>query len=230
MYCPKCGKENPEGARFCMHCGTNLEKAKVEISPKIEVSPEIKVSVPKNKSGINIEESVIQKSTIQQIETYMDRSITKIELKPSQMENLVAELKKISGDVNLVDYLEDIALRAEMDGDNEKAAKYWELRAYYLEKEAMEFYHKGDKESLRSAEKSLEFAKLSLEKASEDYHELRKRLKKPEEVTELLALSDKIRNIGDKIHKINLQIIEIKSDFYSAKIDENIEAFYGKGK
>jgi hypothetical protein len=44
MYCPKCGKENPEGTRFCMHCGADLSGYKVEISPKIEVSPKISVS------------------------------------------------------------------------------------------------------------------------------------------------------------------------------------------
>ena len=44
MYCPKCGKENPEGARFCMHCGADLSGYKVEISPKIDVSPKISVS------------------------------------------------------------------------------------------------------------------------------------------------------------------------------------------
>ena len=41
MYCPKCGKENPEGARFCMHCGADLSEYKVEISPNIVVSPKI---------------------------------------------------------------------------------------------------------------------------------------------------------------------------------------------
>ena len=41
MYCPRCGKENPKGARFCMHCGADLREYKVEISPKIEVSPKI---------------------------------------------------------------------------------------------------------------------------------------------------------------------------------------------
>ena len=44
MYCSKCGKENPVGARFCMHCGADLSGYKVEISPKVEVSPKIKVS------------------------------------------------------------------------------------------------------------------------------------------------------------------------------------------
>ena len=44
MYCPKCGKESLEGARFCMHCGADLSGYKVEISPKIEVSPKISVS------------------------------------------------------------------------------------------------------------------------------------------------------------------------------------------
>ena len=44
MYCSKCGKENLEGARFCMHCGADLSGYKMEISPKIEVSPKISVS------------------------------------------------------------------------------------------------------------------------------------------------------------------------------------------
>ena len=44
MYCPKCGKENPEDARFCMHCGADLSGYKVEVSPKIDVSPKISVS------------------------------------------------------------------------------------------------------------------------------------------------------------------------------------------
>lgn len=45
MYCPKCGKENSEDAKFCMHCGADLSEYKVEISPKIEVSPKIDVSL-----------------------------------------------------------------------------------------------------------------------------------------------------------------------------------------
>lgn len=45
MYCPKCGKENQEDARFCMHCGADLSGYKVEISPKIDVSPIINISM-----------------------------------------------------------------------------------------------------------------------------------------------------------------------------------------
>jgi len=44
MYCPKCGKENLEDAKFCMHCGADLSEYKVEVAPKIEVSPKISVS------------------------------------------------------------------------------------------------------------------------------------------------------------------------------------------
>ena len=43
MYCPKCGKENLNGSRFCMHCGADLSGYKVEISPNISVSPYITV-------------------------------------------------------------------------------------------------------------------------------------------------------------------------------------------
>ena len=61
MYCPKCGKENPEGARFCMHCGADFSGYKVEISPKIDVSPKISVSakvegVPYPKWKPNVDE------------------------------------------------------------------------------------------------------------------------------------------------------------------------------
>ena len=41
MYCPKCGKENLEGARFCMHCGADLSGYNVEFSPNINVSPKV---------------------------------------------------------------------------------------------------------------------------------------------------------------------------------------------
>ena len=43
MHCPRCGKENPEDANFCMHCGADLReyKVKVEISPKVEIKPKI---------------------------------------------------------------------------------------------------------------------------------------------------------------------------------------------
>jgi len=41
MYCPKCGKEIPEGSRFCMHCGADLSEYKVEVSPNINVSPKV---------------------------------------------------------------------------------------------------------------------------------------------------------------------------------------------
>lgn len=44
MYCQKCGKENPEGAKFCMHCVADLSGYKVEVAPKIKVSPKISVS------------------------------------------------------------------------------------------------------------------------------------------------------------------------------------------
>lgn len=46
MHCPNCGKKNPEGARFCMHCGSDLSGYKVEISPNIDVSPKIEAKFP----------------------------------------------------------------------------------------------------------------------------------------------------------------------------------------
>ncbi|MDI6810693.1 MAG: zinc-ribbon domain-containing protein [archaeon] len=39
MYCPKCGKENPEEARFCMHCGVDL-RSRRGISQNISASAE----------------------------------------------------------------------------------------------------------------------------------------------------------------------------------------------
>ena len=47
MYCPKCGEENQEGAKFCMHCGADLSGYKVEISPKISVSAKAEGGVPR---------------------------------------------------------------------------------------------------------------------------------------------------------------------------------------
>ncbi len=44
MFCQKCGKENSEDARFCMHCRADLSGYRVEISPKIDVSPKISIS------------------------------------------------------------------------------------------------------------------------------------------------------------------------------------------
>ncbi len=43
-FCPKCGKENPGGTIFCMHCGADLSGYKVEISPNFDVSPKISIS------------------------------------------------------------------------------------------------------------------------------------------------------------------------------------------
>lgn len=50
QFCSKCGNENPEDARFCMHCGADLGEMKVEISPKIEVCPSIKVKTSTGKT------------------------------------------------------------------------------------------------------------------------------------------------------------------------------------
>ncbi len=32
MFCPKCGKENPNGTKFCTHCGADFENIGVVIS------------------------------------------------------------------------------------------------------------------------------------------------------------------------------------------------------
>jgi len=33
VYCPRCGRPNPEGARFCSHCGTPLARASAAERP-----------------------------------------------------------------------------------------------------------------------------------------------------------------------------------------------------
>jgi len=53
MHCPRCRKENPEDANFCMHCGAKLIDyitKSIEIAPKIDVSPKIEVSTKELKS------------------------------------------------------------------------------------------------------------------------------------------------------------------------------------
>jgi len=59
MYCPKCGKENPEDARFCMYCGADLSGYKVEISPRIEVKPTISptIQMPPSHKSLNFREA-----------------------------------------------------------------------------------------------------------------------------------------------------------------------------
>jgi uncharacterized membrane protein YvbJ len=38
MFCPQCGEENPDGAKFCTKCGTAL-KAKAEKAPARRAAP-----------------------------------------------------------------------------------------------------------------------------------------------------------------------------------------------
>ena len=43
MFCPKCGKENSDGARFCGGCGANIE---ILASPNLAAAPTSVVSEP----------------------------------------------------------------------------------------------------------------------------------------------------------------------------------------
>ncbi len=39
MFCPYCGKENPDGAKFCAGCGSNIEEEPVYSAPQEEQQP-----------------------------------------------------------------------------------------------------------------------------------------------------------------------------------------------
>ena len=51
MFCPKCGSENPDEAKFCGSCGANMSVEQKNVPPKIEetaktsqvVSQELKI-------------------------------------------------------------------------------------------------------------------------------------------------------------------------------------------
>ena len=60
MKCPRCGKENKEGAKFCGYCGGALEK-----SPEPDIPP-ASVSLPRGgkkekKNGVGKENYVYRK-------------------------------------------------------------------------------------------------------------------------------------------------------------------------
>ena len=35
MFCPKCGSENPDEAKFCGSCGTNMSVKQTSVHPKV---------------------------------------------------------------------------------------------------------------------------------------------------------------------------------------------------
>lgn len=55
MYCNKCGKHNPEGSKFCKHCGAEIIKVSAEYKDdnlaQSEVKPSITESTEKAKPG-----------------------------------------------------------------------------------------------------------------------------------------------------------------------------------
>jgi cell division protein FtsZ len=51
MYCPKCGKEIPEGSRFCIRCGADLRVYEADVSQKSEVSLKVDENEIKGKSA-----------------------------------------------------------------------------------------------------------------------------------------------------------------------------------
>ena len=78
MYCQKCGKENPEDERFCMHCGADLSGYKVEISPKIDVSPKISIStMDKEQISLLVDDKLSTTMDKEQISLLVDNKLSK---------------------------------------------------------------------------------------------------------------------------------------------------------
>ena len=40
MYCPKCGRQNVDDARFCAGCGAVLNEAQAQVAPAQPVQPQ----------------------------------------------------------------------------------------------------------------------------------------------------------------------------------------------
>ena len=52
MFCPKCGKENPTGVKFCMNCGFGIaERVKMQPESAVSAPPENAGSVPPEGAG-----------------------------------------------------------------------------------------------------------------------------------------------------------------------------------
>jgi len=53
MFCPKCGTENPDEAKFCGSCGANMSVKQANVDPKVNepittsqnVTPEMKIII-----------------------------------------------------------------------------------------------------------------------------------------------------------------------------------------
>lgn len=55
MFCPKCGKENPETGRFCRSCGADLGNVSAALSGKLPQAPYV---VDPRKRGVSWETSI----------------------------------------------------------------------------------------------------------------------------------------------------------------------------
>lgn len=55
MFCPKCGKENPETGRFCRSCGADLGNVSAALSGKLPQAPYV---VDPRKRGVSWETAI----------------------------------------------------------------------------------------------------------------------------------------------------------------------------
>ncbi len=55
MFCPKCGKENPETGRFCRSCGADLGNVSAALSGKL---PQVPYVVDPRKRGVSWETAI----------------------------------------------------------------------------------------------------------------------------------------------------------------------------
>jgi len=90
MYCPKCGKENQDDAKFCMHCGADLSGYKVAISPNITVSPYITVPmIDKEQISLLVEDKLSK--ALEKAHTFKD--IQAKEITPEEQQAIDTFLK-----------------------------------------------------------------------------------------------------------------------------------------
>ncbi|KAF5435422.1 Tetratricopeptide (TPR) repeat [Candidatus Methanophagaceae archaeon] len=100
MYCQKCGKENPEDERSCMHCRADLSGYKVEISPKIDVSPKINISTMDREQISLLVEDTLSKA-LEKAHTFKDTQAKEVTPEEQQavstLQKIAEELDRMQG-------------------------------------------------------------------------------------------------------------------------------------